>query len=203
MLATTLKSLKQSFPNHTIHWLHGPLWLRPMRVQDGPIPELDSVFVPSPDSPGMQGFIQGTDRHHACHHQDRYVMSTIALSATTQRHPFSQLTATQRRRCSPDPAVPASRYRCCHAKPGPIAGCVCSPPRINSQNHRPFIVAASRRHIPVRLKSPQRAAAKPIPILTATSCLGASRTPAAGARRGVCHAGVRETYTQAAMIWTW
>ena len=51
LLTTTLKALKLSYPNHTIHWLHGRLWLRPMRVQDGPIPELDSVFVPSPDSP--------------------------------------------------------------------------------------------------------------------------------------------------------
>jgi sterol desaturase/sphingolipid hydroxylase (fatty acid hydroxylase superfamily) len=55
LLTTTLKALKQSYPNHTIHWLHGRLWLRPMRVQAGPIPELDSVFVPSPDSPGARG----------------------------------------------------------------------------------------------------------------------------------------------------
>jgi hypothetical protein len=88
-------------------------------------------------------------------------MSAIALSGKTQHHPFSQLTGTQRRRCSPNHAVPGSYHRCCHAKPGPIAGCVRFPPRINSQNHRPFIVAALRRHIPVRLKSPQRAAAKP------------------------------------------
>ena len=33
--------------------------------------------------------------------------------------------------------------------------------------------------------------AKPNPILTAISCLGASLTPAAGARRGVRYAGVR------------
>jgi len=35
------------------------------------------------------------------------------------------------------------------------------------------------------------------PILTAISCLGASRTPAAGARRGVRHAGARESCTEA------
>jgi len=34
------------------------------------------------------------------------------------------------------------------------------------------------------------------PILTAISCLGASPTPAAGARRGVRHAGVREIWTK-------
>jgi len=42
-----------------------------------------------------------------------------------------------------------------------------------------------------------KGAAKPNPILSATSCLGASPTHAARARRGVRHAGVRETYTGA------
>jgi hypothetical protein len=38
------------------------------------------------------------------------------------------------------------------------------------------------------------------PILSAISCLGASPTPAAGARRGVRHAGVGESCTRAAQI---
>jgi hypothetical protein len=88
-------------------------------------------------------------------------MSASALSATTQRHPLSQLTATPRQRCSPHHAVPVSRHRCCHAKPDPVASCACSPPRINSQNHRSFIVAVSQRRTPLRPKSPWRAAAKP------------------------------------------
>jgi hypothetical protein len=103
------------------------------------------------------------------------------------------------RPCSPNHAVPASRHRGCHAKPDPIAGCPRSPPRVNSQNHRPFIVAASRRHTPLRLKSPWRAAAKPphldrdfVPWRFSDACRrSASRSSSCRHPRNLHRSGIR------------
>ena len=79
LLTTTLKTQKLSYPNHTIHWLHDPFWLRPMRVQAGPIPELDSMFVPSPDSPGLL-------RHHYCLQVTSRWSKKLGLTIFRSRH---------------------------------------------------------------------------------------------------------------------
>jgi hypothetical protein len=81
-------------------------------------------------------------------------MTEIAASPSTQHRSFLLPIATQRRRHLPDQAAPASRDRCCHAKPDLIAAGACSPSKVNSQYHRPYTVATSQRHTPARLKSP-------------------------------------------------
>ena len=81
-------------------------------------------------------------------------MSEIASYPTTQYRPFSPLTATQHRRSSPDHAAPTSCHRRRRAEPHPNTGSAPATPPVNQQNCRTFVIPATQKQTPARLKSP-------------------------------------------------